>query len=46
LGTVDASLVAVAERLKIIRLASFNTKDFYTVRPTHTKAFELVPTVR
>ena len=42
LDLMDASLVAVAERL-VIELASFNGRDFHTVRPRHTDAFTLLP---
>lgn len=44
LGTVDAAVVAVAERLGIVTLATINPRDFRVVRPAHTDAFELVPT--
>lgn len=43
LGTVDASVVAVAERLDVRTLATLNTRDFSVVRPAHAEAFELVP---
>lgn len=43
LGTVDASIVAVAERLDIVQIATFNHRDFRVVRPSHTDAFELLP---
>lgn len=43
LGLVDASVVAVAERLGITRLATLNHRDFTVVRPRHVAAFELVP---
>lgn len=44
LGIVDASLVTIAERLGLRTLATLNTRDFHVVRPSHTKAFELIPT--
>ena len=44
LDLMDASLIAVAERLGVIELASFNGRDFRTVRPRHTDAFTLLPT--
>lgn len=44
LGLVDASVIAVAERLGVTALASFNERDFRVVRPHHCDAFELVPT--
>lgn len=43
LGGTDASLVAVAERLGAIRLATLNRRDFTVVRPRHATAFELLP---
>lgn len=43
LGLVDASVVAVAERLDVTTIASFNHRDFRVVRPSHCDAFELVP---
>ncbi len=43
LGLVDASVVAVAERLGVSRLATLNHRDFRVVRPAHVEAFELVP---
>lgn len=43
LGTADASIVAVAERLGITTIATFNERDFRVVRPRHVEAFELVP---
>jgi predicted nucleic acid-binding protein len=43
LGTVDASIVAVAERLVITTVATLNRRDLAVVRPTHVDAFELVP---
>lgn len=43
LGLVDASVVAVAERLGISTVATLNHRDFTVVRPRHVAAFELVP---
>ncbi len=43
LGTVDAAVIAIAERLNIVTLATINTRDFRVVRPAHCDAFELVP---
>ncbi len=43
LGFVDASMVSVAERLGIVRLATLNRRDFTVVRPRHAEAFDLVP---
>ena len=43
LGTVDGSVVAAAERLRIAKIATLDRRHFSVVRPTHTEAFELVP---
>lgn len=42
LGGTDASLVAIAERLKVARLATVDRTHFTVVRPNHVKAFDLV----
>lgn len=41
LGTVDASVVAVAERLDVTEIATVDRRDFATVRPRHVDAFDL-----
>lgn len=43
LDVVDASVVAVAERLGLSTIATLNERDFRVVRPSHIDAFELVP---
>jgi predicted nucleic acid-binding protein len=43
LGGTDASLVAIAERLGVTRVATIDTTHFRVVRPTHCEAFELIP---
>ena len=43
LGLVDASIVAVAERLKLNMLATTDRRDFSIVRPAHIERFTLVP---
>lgn len=43
LGTVDASVVATSERLRITTIATLDRRHFSVVRPVHTDAFELVP---
>lgn len=43
LGTVDASLVAAAERLGIIAVATLDRRHFSVVRPRHAPALELLP---
>lgn len=43
LGLVDASLIAVAERLQMRVLATTDRRHFGAVRPAHVDAFTLVP---
>ena len=43
LGTVDASIVAAAERLGVTQVATLDRRDFSVVRPAHVEAFELLP---
>ncbi len=43
LGTVDASVVASAERLGAVDLATLDHRHFNVVRPNHAKAFNLLP---
>lgn len=43
LGTVDSSVVASAERLRITRIATLDRRHFSIVRPDHTDSFELLP---
>jgi len=43
LGTVDASVVAAAERLRVSTLATLDRRHFSVIRPAHVEAFELVP---
>ena len=43
LGLVDASLVAVAERLKLKALVTTDRRDFRRVCPKHIPSFELLP---
>jgi predicted nucleic acid-binding protein len=42
LGTVDASIVAAAERQGLSAIASLDRKHFSVVRPKHAAAFELM----
>ncbi len=42
-GGTDASVVAIAERLGITRIATMNYRHFTVVRPVHVPAFELLP---
>jgi uncharacterized protein len=43
LGTTDASVVAVAERLKLTEIATLDQRHFTVVRPQHVSAFTLLP---
>ena len=43
LGTVDASVVRCAERMKATRVATLDHRHFSVVRPSHVPAFELLP---
>ena len=43
IGFVDATIVAVAERLKIEVIATTDRRHFSMVKSRHTKAYQLVP---
>jgi predicted nucleic acid-binding protein len=43
LGTADASVIAVAERLGATNVATIDHRHFRAVRPAHCAAFELLP---
>jgi predicted nucleic acid-binding protein len=43
LGLVDASLIAVAERLGVTQVATLDRCHFTVVRPSHVPGFELLP---
>lgn len=43
LGIVDASVVAIAERLGITTIATLDRRHFAVVRPGHVEAFEVIP---
>jgi predicted nucleic acid-binding protein len=43
IGFVDASLVAVAERLRLPAIATTDRRHFGPIRPSHVRAFDLVP---
>lgn len=43
LGGVDASVIAVAERFGVERVATLDRRHFGVVRPTHTPALTLLP---
>ena len=43
LGTVDASVVAAAERLGIVEVATVDHRHVGVVRPSHAETFALLP---
>jgi uncharacterized protein len=43
LGTVDASVVAVAERLRVDTVATLDRRHFSIVRPAHVVQFRMLP---
>lgn len=43
LGTVDASTITLAERLRERQIATFDRRHFGVVRPAHVQRFELLP---
>ncbi len=43
LGGTDASLVAIAERLGVTRVATLNPRHFTVVRPAHCDTLDLIP---
>ena len=43
LGSVDASVIAAAERRRIADIATLDRRHFSIVRPKHTDAFQLLP---
>ncbi len=43
LSAVDASVIAVAERLKVADIATLDHRDFRVVKPAHIPAFTLRP---
>lgn len=43
LGGVDASVVAMAERLGVTEVATLDLRHFRVVRPRHVDAFTLLP---
>jgi uncharacterized protein len=43
LGTVDASIVALAERLRITHVATLDHRHFRAVKPSHCDALQLLP---
>jgi predicted nucleic acid-binding protein len=43
LGTVDASVIAAAERLELDTVVTLDRRDFGTVRPAHRVTLTLLP---
>lgn len=43
LDFVDCCLTALAERLDITRICTFDRRDFAMIRPLHTEYFNLLP---
>jgi len=43
LGAVDAAVIAVAERLDIVLVATLDRRHFLAVVPAHAEAFDLSP---
>lgn len=43
LGAADASVIAVAERLKLAEVATLDRRHFTVVRPNHVNSFTLLP---
>jgi len=43
LGAVDACVIAVAERLGAVEIATLDRRHFSVVRPSHVEAFNLLP---
>ena len=43
LGTTDAAVVAIAERLKLTDVATLDRRHFTVVRPSHADALTLLP---
>lgn len=43
LGTTDASVIALSERLGVIEIATFDRRHFTAVRPRHVAALDLLP---
>jgi len=43
IGFVDASVVALAERLRVRQIATTDRRHFAAIRPQHAPSFELLP---
>ncbi|SBW28272.1 type II toxin-antitoxin system VapC family toxin [Protofrankia symbiont of Coriaria ruscifolia] len=42
-GSVDASVIAIAERFRVDRVATIDRRHFSVVRPSHVPALTLLP---
>lgn len=42
LGTTDATVIALAERLNVSEVATLDRRHFSMVRPRHVRAFTLL----
>mgnify|MGYP002780832236 CR=1 FL=1 len=43
LDFVDAAIIAIAERIGIIRILTLDRRDFSLIRPRHCEYFEILP---
>jgi uncharacterized protein len=43
IGLVDASIVAIAERLRILQVLTLDQRHFRMIRPRHCPALDLLP---
>ena len=43
LGAVDAAVVAIAERLGVVDVATLDHRHFRAIRPSHVEALNLLP---
>jgi len=43
LDSVDATIVAIAERLEVTRILTLDRRDFTIIRPKHQAYFEILP---
>lgn len=46
LGTTDATIVTIAERLEITTIATLDRRHFTAIRPRHIGTFTLLPEQR
>ena len=43
LGGTDASIIAIAERLGVTKVATLDRRHFGPIQPSHTEGFALLP---